>query len=455
MVDFNDIHQEHGLGAVKASVDAARFVDEDIGAAIERLSKLKPLEYEQKREREAKFLNVRVSVLDKEVGALRYKDNSTEEKPRLGVHEAEPWSEPVNGKRLFQELILVFKKYLVLQEFQAEALSLWCIFSHCIDAGNIAPKLLIYSPEKRCGKTTLLDVLMCLVWKPLPASNITPAAIFRTIDAIGGTLLIDEADTFINDSQDISGIINSGHRKSAAYVIRLVGDNHEPKHFSTWAPTIIAMIGKPKDTITDRSIMIEMKRKRRDDSIERFIFHKAEPELKILCRKIARWAQDNFDYLRDADPATPENLNDRACDNWRPLIAIANQIGGICPKVSYDAAKFLSEIEQDEDDDSAGVMLLKDISDIFDAEKSRSRISTEDLLFKLNNMEERPWVEWNRGNPITARQVAKHLKPFSIKPQKFRCGYQTSRGYELAQFRDAFERYLYGTTEQVNNNNDL
>jgi len=289
----------------------------------------------------------------------------------------------------------------------------------------------------------------------LPASNITPAAIFRTIDAIDGTLLIDEADTFINDSQDISGIINSGHRKSAAFVIRLVGENHEPKHFSTWAPTIIAMIGKPKDTIIDRSILIEMKRKKPEDSIERFIYHKAEPELKILNSKIVRWAADNIDYLRDADPQIPDSLNDRACDNWRPLMAIANQIGEACYKTSYDAALHLSEIEQDEDDNSPGVMLLIDIDEIFNTERTRSRISTEDLLFKLNNMEERPWVEWNRGNPITARQVAKHLKPFGVTPKKFRCGYETTRGYEKAQFHDAFERYLCGTTEQGNENNGL
>jgi len=166
MVDFNDIHKEQGLSVVKAAINAARFVDEDIDTAIKRLSKLKPLEYEQKREGEAKALSIRVSALDKAVNALK-NDTPTEDKPTLGNNEVVPWHEPIDGTYLFQELVSVFKKYLALQKFQAEALSLWCIFSHCIDAGNIAPKLLVYSPEKKCGKTTLLDVLMFLVWKAL------------------------------------------------------------------------------------------------------------------------------------------------------------------------------------------------------------------------------------------------------------------------------------------------
>lgn len=320
-------------------------------------------------------------------------------------------------------------------------MALWSIFSYCIDAGNIAPKLLIYSPEKRCGKTTLLDVLMGLVWKPLSASNITPAAIFRTIDSIGGTIIIDEADTFINDTTEISGIINSGHRRSGAYTIRLVGDSHEPKQFSTWAPNIIAMIGKPTDTIIDRSILIEMRRKKPGDSVQRFIPHKAEPELKILASKIARWRDDNFMVLSNADPETPSGLNDRAADNWRPLLAVADLIGGDCPETARLAAITLAESEQDEDNASIGVMLLADIKDVFEARKAE-KISTENLLFDLHAMEDRPWPEWNRGKAITSRQIARHLKPLDVAPHTLRIGYKTQKGYELEQFKDAFDRYL-------------
>lgn len=436
--------------AVKASTE------ENIHDAIVRLAGLHPLEYEQVREQEAKTLGARVSALDTEVLKQRPDNRAGKEGDAIGSQEAEPWPKPVDGEALFHALVSVFRKYLALQKYQAEALALWVIFSHNIDAGNIAPKLLIYSPIKRCGKTTLLDVLMQLIWRALPASNITAAAIFRTIEAIGGTLVIDEADTFIKDKPELNGIINSGHRKALAYVIRLVGDSHEPKRFSTWAPTIIAMIGKPTDTIVDRSIMIEMQRRKKGEKITRLRMDKA-PELKVLASQIARWSKDNFASLKNADPATPADLHDRAADNWRPLLAIADLIGGKCPATARLAAIALSESDQDEDNGSIATVLLGDMQDIFEKER-RSRISTEDLLKKLHEMDDRPWPEWNKGKAITSRQVARQLKPFRIEPRTLRMGAGTKKGYELGQFEDAFARYLPDlsvTEKQDSNTNEL
>jgi putative DNA primase/helicase len=392
---------------VRDIVASAEKPQETIDEAVVRLAQLSPLEYDQVRKDEADKLGVRASTLDEEVSKKRPDDVSGDTNSML-LQEAEPWHEEVNGKALFNDLVRVFNKYLALQKYQPETLALWAIFSYCIDANNIAPKLLVYSPEKRCGKTTLLDVLIGLVWKGLPASNITPAAIFRTIEAIGGTIIIDEADTFINESPEINGIINSGHRKSSAFVIRLVGDSHEPKQFSTWSPNIP---------------------------------HRAEPELKILARKIRRWSNDNFDDLRDSDPETPPSLNDRAADNWRPLFAIADLIGDECSKLSRFAAVGLSEEDEDEDD-STGTALLADIRDVFQAEKGRTRISTEDLLESLYALEDRPWVEWNRGKPMTPRQMAKYLKPFKIKSKTIRFSYGGRKGYMTEAFEEAFSRYL-------------
>jgi putative DNA primase/helicase len=450
---------EQNPEAVQDAIAAAEKPKENIYQAVERLIKLHPLEYEQVRETEARALGVRVSALDIEVSKKRPKSENTGEEQEAGPQEAKPWPDPVDGETLFNDVATAFKKYLALQKYQAEALALWAIFSYCIDAGNIAPKLLIYSPEKRCGKTTLLDVLIGLVWKPLPASNISPAAIYRVIESIGGTLVIDEADTFIKNSPEINGIINSGHRKTLAYVQRCEGDDHTVRQYSTWAPNIIAMIGKPADTIVDRSILIEMRRKKPDEKVERFIQHKAAPALKILSSKIARWREDNYIALCEADPETPSGLHDRAADNWRPLLAIADRIGGDCPDTARLAAAYLSESEQDEDNGSAAMILLADIQDIFETDKAE-RISTEDLLNKLHAMEDRPWPEWNRGKPISPRQISRMLKPFGIAPQTLRMGYASKpkKGYALEQFHDAFARYLSNlsvTAEQSHKHNGI
>ncbi|MCI5060689.1 MAG: DUF3631 domain-containing protein [Alphaproteobacteria bacterium] len=365
----------------------------------------------------------------------------TKEKNSLNFEVAEPWEEPVNGVELFDELVTIFKTYLILSDYQAEVLALWALFSYCINANNIAPKLLIYSPEKRCGKTTLIDVLIGLVCKPLPASNISPAAVYRTIEAVNPTLIIDEADTFLKADSEMTGIINSGHRKSAAYVIRLMGDNHEPKQFSTWAATIIGMIGKPADTIVDRSILIQMRRKKPDEMVERFVIHKTEKYFEILRRKIVRWIYDHFDAFSEAEPKTPKELNDRATDNWRPLFAIADCIGSECSDLARKASLALA-YKDDEDEGSAGEMLLTDIRLILE-ERNQSQISTSDLLYYLVEIEERPWMEWNRGKPLSARQLSNKLKPFGISPTNITDSFGKRRkGYNQLDFAEAFERYI-------------
>ena len=95
--------------------------------------------------------------------------------------------------------------------------------------------MVIISPEKRCGKTTVLIILQFLTPRSELASNISAAAVFRYVEDERPTLLIDEADTFIKDNEEMRGVLNSGHTKTAAYVIRTVEvcGEHKAKRFST------------------------------------------------------------------------------------------------------------------------------------------------------------------------------------------------------------------------------
>jgi putative DNA primase/helicase len=60
------------------------------------------------------------------------------------------------------------------------------------------------------------------------------------------------------------------------------------------------------------------------------------------------------------------------------------------------------------------------------------------LLAELTADDEGPWAEWRHGKPITARGIAKLLKPFSIRPDRDR----TSRFYRIADLSEACDRYL-------------
>jgi putative DNA primase/helicase len=327
---------------------------------------------------------------------------------------------------------------VVVELGAAESVALWVLHAHTLDAFAISPPLAITSPEKNCGKTTLLDVIGRLVPRPLATSNTTMAAVFRSIELTCPTLLIDEADTFLHGKDDLRGVLNSGHRRSSAFVTRVVGDAYEPSAFSTWAATAIAMIGQLPPTLGDRSVTVRMRRRRPDEAVARLRADRC-PELDVLGRKAARWAADNIEALRSADPDVPAGLQNRAADNWRPLIAIADAAGGDwSARVRQIAEHAAGAAEATQSD---AVLLLADIRALF-SETQSDRLKSADIAAALAGIEGRPWAERGDNGPLTRHRLAQLLAPFGIRPQTIRFGTGTAKGYLRAQFEDAFTRYL-------------
>lgn len=219
--------------AVKDVLAVAIKPPETLEQAIQRLAQLSRLAYEQIREAEAKTLNLRVSVLDQEIAKHRAASASTKEDSGL-FPVTEAWPAPVDGDQLLNDICSLIRYYIICNTETAIAATLWVSFTWLIDQAKVAPIAMITAPEKRCGKSQLLDLIGRLSRRPLVASNISPAAIFRVIEAHQPTLLIDEADAFLRDNEEARGILNSGHTRQSAYVIRVVGDDHEAQQFSTW-----------------------------------------------------------------------------------------------------------------------------------------------------------------------------------------------------------------------------
>ena len=415
-------------------------------AAISELAALPPMDYDRVRLDRAKELGCQAKTLDKLVAEARASQNAEQAASEL-VSADEPWSEPVEGIDLLRAIVGILKAHAILPKGAAEAIALWIVGSYCYDNFRIFPKLLLSSPEKRCGKSTLLEIVRSLSHRALMASNITPSAIFRCIDAWKPTLLIDEADTFVHGNEELRGIINSGHTRSTAYVIRVVGDDFEPKQFSTWAPMVLAMIKLPPDTILDRSVMIPMRRKLPGESITRLPVD-FPGECRHLRSQCLRWANDTGDSLKRINPTLPASSNDRALDNWTPLLAIAEAIGGKLPAVALDAFRQLQQT--DDEDDGIGPMILRDIREVFDNQgKKYLKLHSEEIVNRLVAMEGHTWAEWKHGKPMTTNSMARLLKPFKIKPGSVRIGEIAKKGYERVQFDDAFARYLSDATIQT------
>ncbi|MBZ0160966.1 MAG: DUF3631 domain-containing protein [bacterium] len=370
--------------------------------------------------------------------------------------DPDPWPTPVDGADLLTAIEKTLTRFVILPRDAFIAIALWVLHAHVLKAFSLSPILAVLSPTMRCGKSTLLSLLAVLLPRALSTSNITPAALFRSLERYKPCLLVDEGDAFLTLSEELRGILNSGHTRSGASVIRTVGDDFEPKIFSTWGAKVLAAIGKLPPTVMDRSIVIAMQRKAPGESVERFRQSKLT-ELTPLCQQSARWAADNLAVLRDAEPSVPGQLNDRAADNWRPLLAIADLIGGEWPTRAREAALTLSG-ETVQEESHHGVTLIGDIVAIFEA-RDTDRLSTTDIIADLVKLEERPWSEWRHGKPITPRGVASLLRPFKIKPKVQRIGPDTSSGYEQHMFIEAHTRYFPGSypkhCQQSNEYHDL
>jgi putative DNA primase/helicase len=423
-------------------------------AYVERLAEMPAIEYERARPEAAKALGVRAAVLDKEVAARRDTGGEATGQGRaLDLPEPEPWPDAVDGAELMTELTAAIQRYAILQTgAQATAVALWSIHAHTLETAEVAPRLLINSPVAECGKTVLLGVVGRLVPRPEISSNISPAALFRTIEQIRPTVLVDEADTFLVENDELRGVLNSGHTRTSAYTRRIekVGEALVSTKFSTWAAICIAGIGKMHYSITSRSIVVTMQRKMASQKVERLL-SRGGKDLDVLGRKIARWVVDHREQLAtlgDVLPDLPDALGNRSADNWIELIGLADLIGGDWPAWARHAAVELST-GHDVDDQTFGVQLLEDIRQVFDETKVEA-IWTEDLLRHLHAMEERPWSEYGRQRkPITTRQLADLLRPFAIQSGSVRIGEITKKGYKLGSLAQTWLRYA-GTAAQAN-----
>jgi putative DNA primase/helicase len=183
--------------------------------------------------------------------------------------------------------------------------------------------------------------------------------------------------------------------------------------------------------------VFNMRRKLQHESVERFR-NADDTNFTAIKSKLARVALDDAEKIREASPPLPDALGDRAQDNWEPLLAIAS-----CASADWLAratAAALALTPRGEVQGGTGNELLADIREVAGR---RERITSIELIELLIKDEEKAWVAYNRGSPINPRQLAKLLQVYGIRPRTVRMGpNKTPKGYYVADFADAFTRYL-------------
>ena len=321
---------------------------------------------------------------------------------------------------------------------QRLAIALWILHCWVFNQFVITPRLALLSPVRGCGKTTLLALIELLIPEGNRTDNTTAAAIYYDLVRRPRiVLLIDEADGLdLCRDNVLRSVFNSGHRRGGS-INRFVGG--EPRRYRTFAPLAIAAIGTLPPPLLHRSIVISMQR----SSTQLRRLDEASHVFNLARQGIRKWSAR---VQLSPDPEMPPALRNRAADNWRVLISIADSLG-----YGEDARAAAVALSADRPDEDAGVVLLTDIRTIFQARKV-DRIGSAALIEALVELGDGRWAEFRGVNDdrplrkLTQPQLAQLLRPFGIGsrtiwPLQRRPSDKSSRGYLQSQFELAWRAY--------------
>ncbi len=357
----------------------------------------------------------------------------------------------IEGTAILDRLHAALTKYVILPSPEAlDAVVLWIAASHAQPAWAHAPRLVIRAPEKRCGKSRLLDIVEGTCCNPLITVNASTAAVYRSI---GGdeppTLLVDEADTIFGgkaaeSNEELRGLLNAGHQRNRP-ALRWDNARNRAETISTFAMAALAGIGMMPDTIEDRAVVVRMRRRAAGETVSPYRHRRDGPGLRQIANDLNQWLRGNLTILEGAEPVMP--LEDRAADTWEPLIAVADLAAGDWPDRGRHAAETLTADRDGTAKGSDGVRLLTDCRTAFG---QWDAVPTAALLERLKADPEAPWVEYGPTNAgLTPMKLGVLLREYDITSETIRFPPPTgqAKGYYRATFTDAWRRYCPETDQ--------
>ena len=205
----------------------------------------------------------------------------------------------------------------------------WILLTWRIEDTNVAPYLYVTAPKGH-GKTRLLEVIQQLARRPLVASYATRAGAIRALDGTNATLLLDEAEHYINpherQSSDLAAILNASYRRGAraimvADVIETLPDGthrsvKKPVALDTFSAKCIASRRDIFDTLEDRSVQIIMPKHGRDlGPID-------EKHAEAVRGRLAQYRLDCLERKQPLRATLPETGDARLSEILEPLYAV-------------------------------------------------------------------------------------------------------------------------------------
>jgi hypothetical protein len=233
-----------------------------------------------------------------------------------------------------EQLRLAFAKYLDLPPENASGitamLTCWATLTYLYPVFPSVPYLSIGGPAGS-GKTRVFDLLGKVIFRPFKTSNITNPALFRTLDGLGGTALLDEAERLSDSrSPDIAELLSSllsGYKRGGS-VCRTepAGEGrYEIRHFNVYGPKALACIRELPAALASRCISIQMFRCSKDSGKQMLRDEEDDNLWQAIRDGLHCMALDygpEWLALPSRSDACP-SMAGRNYELWQPLLAIA------------------------------------------------------------------------------------------------------------------------------------
>jgi hypothetical protein len=325
-----------------------------------------------------------------------------------------------NEEEILTEIQTFIHKYLDISEVYEQIATYYVLFTWVYDKFNEVPYLRTIG-DFGSGKSRFLQTIGSLCYKPIFTGGATTSSpIFRIIDEVGGTLVIDEADFKHSDmSSDIVKILNMGYQ-SGLSVLRTEGKGiYEVKAYNVFSPKIVAT----RETFSDKALesrflVEEMGNSTLRKNIPRTLKQEFHKEAEFIRNKLLMWRLKNY---------------------FKPTIYREELIEGIHPRLNQIVIPLFSTIN-----DEAIRERLKTFIIQYNGELTADRgLSWEsDIIFAVLKLEHESFED-----KVTIKDIAKQVNSNvdenddSLTPRKIGWylrsklqlkTYKTRRGYTFS-----------------------
>lgn len=283
-----------------------------------------------------------------------------------------------NEEEILKEIQMFIHKYLDVSEVFEQIATYYVLFTWMFDRFNEVPYLRAIG-DFGSGKSRFIQSIGILCYKPVfTGGATTPSPIFRIINEVHGTLIIDEADFKFSDmTSEIVKILNTGYQKGMP-VLRSEGKGtFEVKAYDVFCPKIVAT----RETFADKALE------------SRFLVE--EMGISRLRTDIPRTLDENF--YQEALNIRNKLLMWRLKNYFEPIERREDLIEGIHPRLNQIVMPLLSIIKDSSIREHLKSFIVKYNTDLV-ADRGLSWES--DIVFAVLKLEHE-----TKANEITVKQI--------------------------------------------------